>query len=273
MPIMALGTWQYNDTVAQDAIAKGMKAGFTHIDTALDYNNQDGVGQALKGLPRDSFFLTTKTPPCMELTADACEKKANEQFLGDLQSLQVDYVDLILLHGPSHIGKGSCDALACSRDQGQWAAYEKLYKAGKAKAIGVSNYCPSCMKCLLQSATVVPAVNQFDLHIGMGADPASMVTMDKADGIVTQAYSPLGNGALVSDPGLAAMGKTYNKTGPQVALKWVVQMGHAIVTKADSAEYLAEDIDVFSWNISASDMATLTARTSPSGNPSWACSQ
>lgn len=271
MPIISLGTWQYNDTVAADAIAKGMEVGFTHIDTAESYKNQVGVGAALKGLPRDSFFLTTKTLPCKALTTEACEAQATSDFLGDLNDLGLDYVDLILLHGPSHTGPGSCNAFSCEKDKGQWAAYEKLYAAGKAKAIGVSNYCNSCLTCLLANATVVPAVNQFEIHVGMGTDPAGMVSNDKKHGIVPQAYSPLGDGTLVSDPRLAAIGKKLGKSGPQVALKWVVQNGWAVSTKADSAEYLAEDLDVFSWNISAADMATLNAATTPANNPSWAC--
>ena len=109
MPIISLGTWQYNDTVAGDAIAKGLKAGFTHIDTAMNYNNQKGVGAALKGVDRDSYFLTTKTVPCTSATEAACEAATTKDFLGDLSDLGLDYVDLILLHGPSHRGAGSCD--------------------------------------------------------------------------------------------------------------------------------------------------------------------
>lgn len=146
MPVISLGTWQYNDTVAQDAIAKGLKAGFTHIDTAMNYNNQKGVGLALKGLDRDSFFLTTKTVPCTlvpsaaaaacasskisdlsahcscahrHMTEAACEAQATSDFLGDLSDLGLDHVDLILLHGPSHRGAGTCDKASCTKDLGQ----------------------------------------------------------------------------------------------------------------------------------------------------------
>lgn len=156
---------------------------------------------------------------------------------GDLDDLGLDYVDLILLHGPSNLqnAKGACGRLSCQRDLGQWKAYEKLYKAGKAKAIGVSNYCISCLECLLGNpeVKVVPAgrfhfvfwrgkqiaadnllttlpllceVNQFELHVGMGADPEGLVSYNVKHGIVVQAYSPLGNGALISDPVLASIG-------------------------------------------------------------------
>ena len=144
--------------------------------------NQKGVGAALKGLPRDSFFITTKTKPCAEMTEAACNAQAEKEFLQDLSDLGLDYVDLILLHGASHHGKGACAKPACTKDLGQWKvrrtclisplgfvganmfapavaqAYEKLYKAGKAKAIGVSNYCVSCFECLVGApgVTVVP---------------------------------------------------------------------------------------------------------------------
>lgn len=275
MPQISLGTWQYNDTVAADAIKKGMAAGFTHIDTAENYENQVGVGKALSGLPRDSFFLTTKTTPCAEATEAACEAQATKEFLGDLKDLNLEYVDLILLHGASHRGAGKCEAASCTKDLGQWKAYEKLYKMGKAKAIGVSNYCVSCFECLVGApgVTVVPAVNQIQYHVGMGSDPAGIISYCKKNNILVQAYSPLGNGALISDPALKTIGAKLSpaKSSAQVALKWVAQQGYAVCTKADNPAYLAEDIDIVSWNMTATDMASLSAATSPAGKPSWAC--
>jgi diketogulonate reductase-like aldo/keto reductase len=108
----------------------------------------------------------------------------------------------------------------------------------------------------------------------MGPDPAGIVSYCEKHNIVVQAYSPLGNGELISDPQLSAIGSSITpaKSGAQVALKYVVQSGHAVCTKADNPEYLAEDIDVFSWNITKPDLAKLTAATTPKGSPSWACS-
>jgi diketogulonate reductase-like aldo/keto reductase len=186
----------------------------------------------------------------------------------------MDYVDLMLIHGASHRGTGKCDAAACTKDRGQWKAYQELYKQGKAKAIGVSNYCVSCFECLLgqPGTTVVPAVNQVEFHVGMGDDPEKLFSYCKEKGIVIQAYSPLGNGKLIGDAGLDAIGKAHGKTGAQVALKWIVQKGIPLATKADEKEFLKEDIDVFDWSLSDAEMSTLSARTSPAGTPSWACS-
>lgn len=273
MPQMALGTWQYDNNKAADAIKLGFAAGFTHIDTAESYKNQVGVGQALKasGKARDSYFLTTKTLPCSSSGYDRCFQQAQSDIDLDLKNLGLDYVDLILLHGPSHSGSGKCDASACEKDRGQWAAYEAAYKAGKAKAIGVSNYCVSCLECLLDNATVVPTVNQIELHVGMGPDPSGLVSYSLSKGIVPQAYSPLGNGDLPGDKTLAAIGKSYGKSASQVALKWAVQHGWGVATKADNADYLAEDIDMFSWNLTAADMASLDGNSAHPSNPSWAC--
>jgi diketogulonate reductase-like aldo/keto reductase len=162
MPLVALGTWQYDDATAEKAIKLALPLGFTHIDTAESYKNQKGVGKALVGVKRDSYFLTTKTLPCSGKTEAACYAQTMSDFNGDLKDLGVDYVDLILLHGASHRGEGKCDAAACTKDLGQWKAYQDMYKQGKAKAIGVSNYCVSCFDCLLgqPNVTVVPAVNQ-----------------------------------------------------------------------------------------------------------------
>eukprot|EP01047_Picozoa_sp_COSAG01_P081369 COSAG01_NODE_16196_length_1260_cov_267.259259_2_plen_119_part_00 len=117
-------------------------------------------------------------------------------------------------------------------------------------------------------------MNQIQYHVGMGEDPEGLVSFTEKHGIVVQAYSPLGNGKLLSDPLLKAIGaaQTPPKTSAQVALKFVVQQGYAVATKADEVEYLKEDIDVVSWNMTAAQMAKLTAATTPAGSPSWACS-
>lgn len=174
MPLVALGVWQYDNATAKDAITKGLSIGYTHIDTAYDYDNQQGVGEALKDVPRDSFFLTTKTPPCRKITPADCYNATMEQLEYDLEALQMDHVDLVLIHGSSGNPSSACDQTACDKDYAQWRAYEDFYANGKAKAIGVSNFCVSCMECLYSKPLkVAPAVNQFQLHVGMGSDPTT----------------------------------------------------------------------------------------------------
>lgn len=120
---------------------------------------------------------------------------------------------------------------------------------------------------------MTPAVNQFALHVGMGDDPGGLVSYTTKANILVQAYSPLGDGALPTAPDLAAIGKTYNKAAAQVALKWLADKGIAVTTKADNAQYLVEDLDLYSWNMTAADTAALSAnRKYPSSfGPSWAC--
>lgn len=269
MPQLALGTWQYNGSTAADSISLGFKLGLTHVDDAYDYQNQQGVGEELKKYPRKSYFLTTKVPPCH---LPGCTESTTKNIETDLEQLGVDYVDMMLLHGSDGSGARACNEMDCEHDLQQYLAMEALYNASKIKAIGVSNYCVSCLKCLLPKVNIPPVVNQFEYHVGMGADPAGIISYCKANKIVPQAYSALGDGKLISDDLLISIGKAHGKSSAQVALKWVVAQGYAVAFKADSTEYLSEDIDLFAWNLTASEMTQLTAATTPASNPSWSCS-
>lgn len=279
MPQLALGVWQYDNATAEGAIALAFEAGFRQIDTAEMYGNQVGVGSAVAkliagGMKRSDIFVTTKTLPCKLDTPDACFTQTMKDIEGDLSALNLDYVDLILLHAPSTgVHTGACNAAACAINKAQWQAYESIYKQGKAKAIGVSNYCQSCLECLMGGNTTVPAVNQFQLHVGMGPDPTGLVSYGKTKGIVTQAYSPLGNGKLPGDGALANIGQKHGKSGAQVALKWLIQKGLSVSTKANSSAYLQEDIDVFDWTLTADEVQELDSDNDYPGSPCWACSE
>eukprot|EP00729_Bicosta_minor_P002919 gene2919-23949_t len=233
MPQLALGTWQYNGSTAATAIELGFKLGITHVDDAYDYNNQPGVGVELAKYPRTTANIET-----------------------DLKQLGVEYVDMMLLHGSDGSGAVPCSETSCEHDLQQYLAMEALYNQSKIKAIGIH---------------VPPVVNQFEFHVGMGPDPNGIVSASVAAKIVPQAYSALGDGKLIGDPLLVAI--AHNVSSAQVALKWVVAQGYALAFKADTAEYLAEDIDLFSWNLTAAEMNQLTAATTPAGSPSWSCSK
>merc|ERR1719174_756450 len=261
MPMMSIGTWQYDTATAEQVVKDALAAGFNHIDTANDYNNQKGVGAALKGIDRDSYFLTTKIPD-----GSASQTKSNMEQ--DLQDLGLDYVDLMLVHFPP---RGN----SCSSMQAQWGAMEEFYKAGKAKAIGVSNYCPSSLDCIMQTATVTPAVNQVEYHVGMGVDPIGVKSASEKYGIHLQAYSPLGNGKsdLITGDLVTTIGGHYDKTGAQVALRWIQENGVSLTTKTTKTSHMQEDLDVFTFQLSAEDKAALDAATKPSGKPSFVCSK
>jgi len=276
MPLVALGTWQYNDSTAKDACMKGFNVGFTHFDTAHDYNNQAGVGQffaeAVAKAGRQNLFLTTKVPGCgagQGVRPGHCYDDTVALFEDDLRLLNVSFVDLILIHFPPL----SCAAAFCPEIQAQWKAFEDMYAQKKARAIGVSNYCQTCFDCLFKNSTVVPAVNQVNYHVGMGDDPIGLVTYLASKHIVMQAYSPLGDGSseLINGPLVTGIGKAHNKTGAQVSLKWIAQKPIPLVTKADRADFLAEDIDLFDWQLTPGEVSQLSAAKKPAGLPSFMC--
>ena len=150
---------------------------------------------------------------------------------------------------------------------------ERAYNEKLTRAIGVSNFCVSCFQCIDKVLTVRPALNQVQYHVGEGADPEGLRTYCKDNGIVLQAYSPLGNNAteLIHGKELSAIAAAHNKSTVQIALKWIWQNGVPLATKSTKPEHLSEDIDIFSWKLSTQEMATLNAATKPSGTPSFMC--
>lgn len=270
LPMAGLGTWQYNSSVAEAAALTALKMGYVHIDTALGYDNQDGIARAIKssGRPRDSFFITSKIPGGLS------EEDAASNLTLALSQLDLDYVDLMLTHFPATwTGEGGK-----AMRQAQWRAMEQFVRAGKAKAIGVSHYCKSHVQDILEIATIKPAVNQVQYHVGMGPlNPAG--SGDNATdykeymssvGITYQSFSPLCGPCagtdhleLITGELVTSIGKKYGKSGPQVALKWQVQSGIPVIPKTSNPKHMAENIDLFSWTLSDGDMHALNAATKP----------
>ena len=267
LPMISLGTWEYSTSVAQSTVALGLKLGYNHIDTANDYNNQKGVGAALAVHPRGAYFLTTKVPPQSGSAASAYSKTMSD-LNDDLSELGLSHVDLMLLHYPPRGNTFHCSAM-----QEQWRAMEDFYKAGKARAIGVSNYCQSSFECILKTATVTPAVNQVQYHIGMGPDPGGIASYCKAKGIVLQAYSPLGDGTteLITGPLVSGIGDAHNKSGAEVSLHWVYKQGVPLSTKSTNPKHLTANLDIFDWDITPSELQKLDAATEPAGDYSFIC--
>jgi diketogulonate reductase-like aldo/keto reductase len=266
MPMISLGTWQYDDDTAEAAVKLALSVGYNHIDTANNYNNQAGVGKALAGVDRSSYFLTTKVPA--QRSASSAYTGTTSALEENMKLLKLDAVDLVLIHSST----GSCEAM-----QESWRAMEDFLAAGKAKAIGVSNYCPSSFDCVLKTAKVVPALNQIQMHVGMGTDPIGDVTYADAKGIVTQAYSPLGDGTseLITGDLVTGIGKKYSKSGAQVSLHWLYQRGIALTTKSTSETHQRDNLAAVStsWTLKDDDMATLNTAKSPKSKPSWSCTK
>ena len=239
-------------------IKLGMEAGFTAIDTAtLDpCYNDTAVGHALKGVPRADYFLISKIP------SGLTGFQAGEALEHALAQVGVPYVDLMLIHHPSAAQNMSLAASV----QAQWAALETFHKAGKAKAIGVSNFCNYTLEAVLQTATIRPAVNQVLYHAGMGPDPDGVVSFARQHKILVQAYSPTdeGNPVLLGGEPYKSIGAAHNKSGLQVAFRWLTQRDPpvAYVTAADKLAYLQEDLDTFDFNLTTAEIAEVDKQRS-----------
>lgn len=260
MPLVGLGTWLYDSARAKRAVELAFSVGYTHVDTALMYGNQKGVGEALSGRARDSYFLTTKIPGGLS------SAETSAAITQDLEELNVDYIDLLLVHFPATWGGEGGKAVR----QEEWRAMESFVKNGKIRALGVSHYCQRHTEDILEVATVPIAVNQVQYHVGMGmAGPNA--TDDKSyydsSGITYQSFSPLcgpcNSTELINGDLVTKIGAAHGKSGAQVSLKWLVQQGIPIIPKTDSIEHLKLNIDMFDWELTSDEMAALTAATSP----------
>lgn len=289
MPLIAAGSGAYNSSEAFDSFSAALKVGFTAVDTAHEYGNQAGAGRAVRAVPRENVFVETKVPGCMTDTGSlnpfACYSDTKKILENNLELLNLSYVDLVLIHyppAPSWIFR-SCSNITggCEMVRRQWKAMEEFYISGKARAIGVSNYCPSCFECL-DYANIFPMVNQIQYHVGMGLDPKGFMTYARKRGVVVQAYGSLGNPPLdPRDPGpspvilhgntTTGIGRAHNKSSVQVALKWLVDQGIPAVTKSSNPKHLAEDLELWSFNLTSDETAALNAMETPSGSPSFAC--
>mmetsp|Transcript_89658 Transcript_89658/g.253976 ORF Transcript_89658/g.253976 Transcript_89658/m.253976 type:complete len:317 (+) Transcript_89658:61-1011(+) len=266
MPLVGLGTWQYNSSRAQAAVAKAMKIGYRHVDTAAVYGNQVGVGAALRssGLERQEYFVTTKIPGGLNRSATAAA--ADEC----LKELGLDYVDLMLIHFPASFD-GKAGGAALRREE--WLALEEWAKSGKARAIGVSHYCQAQLEDILAINTVPVALNQVEYHIGMGSATGD-ATDDKEfcqrQGIVYMSFSTLCgpcpapyNTTLITGKMVSEIGKAHGKKGTQVALRWAVQQGIPVVPKSDKEHHLREDLALFDFELTEQEVQRLTAATEP----------
>lgn len=252
-----------------------LQAGGRGLDTALVYGDkaQAEVGAAVRasGLARSSLFVTTKVPCCpsaawlkaagLPLACVGLGKNTSEQISHDMATLGLDYVDLLLLHWP-------CDTL--DETMAAYRAMEAAFAAGKARAIGVSNFNASLVEAVVAQAKVKPALNQCAFSIAghsdgaWGSDDATAEACRRL-GVTFEAYSPLGGwakggtGRILHDPTVAAIGAAHNKSSAQVALRWVVQQQVVAVTASNEAAYDEADLEIFDFELSAVEMAALSA--------------
>jgi len=251
IPTLGFGTWLIENDKAAEAVATALKLGYRHIDTAEAYDNEVGVGQGLRdsGIPREEIFLTTKLAAEIKDYAEA--KKAIQKSLDDLK---VDYIDLMIIHSPQpwdnfrdgkHYEEGNLAA---------WKALEEFYHAGKLKAIGVSNFEKVDIENILAHGTVKPAVNQILVHVSN--TPFELIKYCQSQGIVVEAYSPIGHGEILKNPVLVDMAKAYGVSVPQLCIRYDLQLGLVTLPKTANPEHMKNNTEV-DFTISDKDMETL----------------
>lgn len=252
IPCIGFGTWQTPDgETAINSVKAALKAGYRHIDTAACYGNEASVGQAIKesGVPREEIFVTSKV-----WNTERGYEKTLAAFETTMAKLDLDYVDLYLIHWPAAANQFENWKEINAQT---WRALEELYIKGKVKAIGVSNFLPHHLEALLEGAKVVPMVNQIEYHPGFMQ--AESVAFCKAHNILVEAWSPLGTGNVLNNETLIMMAQKYSKTVAQICIRWVLQHGLLPLPKSITESRIIENTEVFDFEIKEEDMAIIDA--------------
>jgi len=245
IPQLGFGVFKVDPEETERIVSDALDVGYRHIDTAMIYGNEVGVGNALEssGLDREDLFITTKL-----WNSDQGRQSAMDAFDLSLEKLQLDYVDLYLIHWPSPKRGLALES---------WEALQEIAESGRARAIGVSNFKPHHLEPLLATASVIPAVNQIEFHPNF--QQRATAEFGETHGIVTESWSPLGQGSMVSDPAATAIAEKHGKTLAQVILRWHLQLGHVVIPKSNRKERMAENFDLFDFELTAEEQATITA--------------
>ncbi|MER5916473.1 aldo/keto reductase [Streptomyces sp. NPDC001982] len=246
MPQLGFGVWQVPDDEAERAVATALEAGYRSIDTAAIYGNEEGTGRAIaaSGVAREDLFVTTKL-----WNGDQGYDATLRAFDESLRKLGLDYLDLYLIHWPLPARGKYVDS---------YKAFEKLHADGLIRAIGTSNFLPEHLERLIVETTVIPAVNQIELHPHLQQHAAREYHAEQ--GIATEAWSPLGSGkGLLEVPAIVAIAQKHNRTPAQVVLRWHIQLGNIVIPKSVTPSRIKENIEVFDFSLDTEDLAAISA--------------
>ena len=244
MPILGFGVFQIDDMKeCEEAVYNALKAGYRLIDTAAAYGNEEAVGRAIKrsGIPREEIFVTTKL-----WVSDANYEKAKLAFETSLKKLDLEYIDLYLIHQPFNDVYGA------------WRAMTELYKEGKIKAIGVSNFYPARLVDFIINNEVVPAVNQVETHPFNQQVKANKIM--KEYGVQIESWGPFAEGknGIFANGILSEIGKKYNKSVAQVILRWLIQRNIIAIPKSTRKDRIEENFNVFDFELNSEDMGKIS---------------
>lgn len=251
IPKLGLGTWFINDEEVPQAIQEAVKLGYRHIDTAQAYQNEAGVGRGIKeaGVNREELFITTKLAAEIKNYEDAV--KAIDE---SLEKMDLDYIDLMIIHSPKPWQEFQGENRFEEGNIAAWKALEEAYKAGKLKAIGLSNFQKEDVQNILDNCEVKPMINQILAHVTN--TPTDLIEYCKVNDILVEAYSPIGHGEILKNEDLKKMAEQYNVSVPQLAIRYCLELGLLPLPKTANPKHMANNADV-DFIISKEDLETL----------------
>jgi 2,5-diketo-D-gluconate reductase A len=241
IPQLGFGVFKVDPDKTSRIVRDALDVGYRHLDTAKIYHNEEGVGRGIaeSGIAREDLFITTKL-------WNGDQTNPLDAFDKSLARLGTDYVDLYLIHWPTPEKDTYVEA---------WRALEQILASGRAKAIGVSNFTIDHLERLIAETGTVPAVNQVELHVDL--QQAELRAYAAGKGIAIEAWGPLGQGKISDSPELAAIAEAHGKTVAQTILRWHTQIGNIVIPKSNNKERMAENFDIFDFELSASDFVTI----------------
>ena len=245
IPQLGFGVFKVPPEQTEETTRVALEVGYRHVDTAQMYGNEAGVGRAVRAacLPRDEVFVTSKLD-----NGNHARDAALKSFDGTLAELGFDHVDLFLIHWPLPEVSDYVET---------WHAMEEIYRSGRARAIGVSNFKPHHLRRLLAASEVVPAVNQIEVHPYLVQDDVRAFGAEH--GIVTEAWAPIARGRVLGDPAITAIAERLGRTPAQVTLRWAIQRGDVVFPKSVTRSRIEENFRLFDFELSGDEMAEIAA--------------
>jgi 2,5-diketo-D-gluconate reductase A len=245
IPQLGFGVFQVPPDETEEVVARALSAGYRHLDTAAAYRNEAAVGQAVHafGLDRSEVFITTKC-----FNDDHGREKAKKAFKKSLERLELEHVDLYLIHWPVPAHDLYVET---------WEAFIELQAEGLVRAIGVSNFQPAHLERLIAETGVTPAINQVELHPHF--QQAGLRHEHEQLGIITEAWSPLGQGQALEDPVIVQIAEAHSKTPAQTVIRWHLQLGNVVIPKSVTPARIAENFDVFDFQLADAEMEAIKA--------------